>query len=206
MIAFASFGSGEGQQLKLQPGRTRLTQHWVQGGLLAGPGHVPEAGLDLRADGIVVYSVTMKPGVQDKFQPGQHEFVAGLWKRNVMEWFLGNPENGRYLEIHLAPGGQWWSCVFTAIRVPENPAGKPLPLSVIHHRRDKAGKRWEASVQVPSSVLCQLLKASAFTDLRTNLCAVAYPATGRPMYFSFAELPGGKPNFHQPEAWLEMEK
>ena len=206
MIAFASFGPAETQRLKLQAGRVRLTQHWVLGGQLAGSAQIPEAGLDLRADGAAVFSATMKPGAQDIFRPGQKEFVTGLWKGNVMEWFLGNPGNGRYLEIHLAPGGQWWSCVFTAIRIPETPEGRPLPLSVIHHRRDKTGRRWEATVQVPSTVLCKLLRASSFMDLRTNLCATAYPVTGRPMYFSLAELPGSKPNFHQPEAWLEMAK
>ncbi|HWB04858.1 MAG TPA: hypothetical protein VG796_17650 [Verrucomicrobiales bacterium] len=204
MISFATFGPGAGQRLKLQPGRVRLTQHWLQAGQLAGPGQIPEAGLDLKADGVVVFSATMKPGIQDKFQPGRPEFITGLWKGNVMEWFLGNPGNGRYLEIHVAPGGQWWSCVFTGVRIPETAEGRPLPLSVIHHRRDKTGKRWEATVQVPSSVLCKLLQAPSFMQLRTNLCATAYPVTGRPMYFSFAELPGPKPNFHQPDAWLEM--
>ena len=206
MISFASFGPADSRSLKLQPGRVRLTQHWVQGGVLAAPGQIPEAGLDLHADGTVLFSASMKPAAQDRFQPGRNEFVTGLWKGNVMEWFLGNPGSGRYLEVHLSPGGQWWSCVFTAIRVPEIPAGRPLPLSLIQHRRDKTGKRWEASVQVPTAVLCQLLNSSSFLDLRTNLCSTAYPVTGRPQYFSLAELPGAKPNFHQPDAWLEMTK
>jgi hypothetical protein len=204
MISFAHFGPSDAPRLKLQPRRVRLTQHWVQGGQLAGAALTPEAGLDLRPDGMLVFSAAMKPAAQDVFRAGQKEFVADLWKGNVVECFLGNPKSGRYLEMHLAPTGQWWSCVFSKIRVRETPEGRPLPLSVVHHRRDKSGRRWEASVQVPSSVLCKLLAVVSVMDLRANLAAIAHPVTGRSLYFSHAPLPGPKPDFHQPSAWLEM--
>ena len=205
MISFATTGPEEdAPRLRLQPGRAPLTQHWMQGGQLAGPSITPQAGLDLRADGVMVFTAAMKPAAQDVFTSEQKEFVSDLWKGNVVEWFLGNPKTGRYLEVHLAPSGRWWSCTFSTIRVRETPEGRPLPLSVVHHRRDKAGKRWEASVQVPTAVLCKLLAAPSVMELRTNLAAVVYPVTGRPLYFSHAPLPGLKPNFHQPEAWLGM--
>ena len=148
MIAFASFGPDDAPRLKLQAGRSRLTQHWVSGAVLAGTALTPEAGLDLRPDGTLVFSAAMKPAAQDVFKSGQKEFVPDLWKGNVVECFLGNPRTGRYLEIHLAPSARWWACLFSAVRVRENPEGRPLPLSVIHHRRDKNGRRWEATVQV----------------------------------------------------------
>ncbi len=205
MISFASTGPDDiVPRFILRPGRAPLTQHWMQGGQLAGPSLTPQAGLDLRADGVMVFSAAMKPAAQDVFQPGQKEFVADLWKGNVVEWFLGNPKTGRYLEVHLAPTGRWWSCLFASIRVREVPEGRPLPLSVIHHRRDKSGKRWEASVQVPASVLGKLLGVSSVMQLRTNFAAVVYPVTGNPLYFSCARLPGPKPNFHQPDAWLPL--
>ena len=204
MISFAHFGPGEGQSLTLQPGRVRLTQHWLQGGQLAGPSQTPEAGLDLRAGGVMVFSASMKPAAQDVFRRGQKEFVAGLWKGNVVECFLGNPKTGRYLEIHLAPTGQWWSCMLAKVRVRETPDGRPLPLSVVHHRRDKHGRRWEATVQVPAVVICKLLAVRTLTELRGNLTAILHPATGRTLYFSHALLPGAKPDFHQPDAWLKV--
>ncbi len=204
MISFADFGSDEAPRLKLRPGRQRLTQHWLQGGQLAGAGLTPEAGLDFRADGMVVFSAAMKPGAQDVFQPGKKEFVTDLWKGNVVELFLGNVRTGRYLEVHLAPSARWWSCVFKSVRERENEEGRPLPLSVIHHRRDKQGRRWDASVQVPSAVLCKLLGVRDFMELRANLAAIAHPVTGTALYFSMAALPGAKPDFHQPAAWLEM--
>ena len=59
-------------------------------------------------------------------------------------------------------------------------------------------------MQVPSAVLCKLLGVGDFMELRANLAAIAHPVTGRTLYFSLAAMPGAKPNFHQPGAWLEM--
>lgn len=205
MISFAGYG-GTRPGLQLQPQPGRLTQHWVQAGQLAVPALTPLAGLDFRADGMVVFAAAMKPGPLDVFQTKQSEFVAGLWNGNVVELFLGNPDNGRYLEVHLAPTGQWWACVFTAVRVREIESGRPLPLSVVQHHRDKAGKRWQSSLQVPASVICQLLGARDFMRLHANLTAICRPLTGQPCFFSLAPLPGAKPDFHQPEAWLELVK
>jgi len=205
MISFADQGSDR-PPLRLQPRPGRLTQHWVQGGQLAVPAHSPLAGLDLRDDGMVVFAAAMKPGPLDVFHHAQKEFLPGLWNGNVVELFLGNPLNGRYLEVHLAPTGQWWACVFTAVRVREVEAGRPLPLSVVQHHRDKAGRRWQASMQVPAAVICQLLAVRDFMHLRVNLTAITRPLTGRPCYFSLAALPGAKPDFHQPDEWLEMIK
>ena len=203
MIAFAEFGSEE-PHLRLQPRRVKLTQHWLQAGQLASAAQTPEAGLHLRPDGVLVFAAAMKPGPNDVFKVGPKEFVTGLWNGNVVELFLLNPDNGRYLEVHLAPSAQWWACVFTAVRVREIESGRPLPLSVVEHRRDKTGRRWEASVSVPSAVICQILAARDVRHLRANLTAIAHPLTGRPLYFSLAPLPGAKPDFHQPGAWLEI--
>ena len=101
MISFAHFGSADSPRLELRPGRQRLTQHWLQGGQLAGAGLTPEAGLDLRADGMVVFSAALRPGAQDVFQTGGKEFVSGLWNGNVVELFLGNSKTGRYLEVQF---------------------------------------------------------------------------------------------------------
>jgi len=205
MIAFAEFGD-DAPVLQLQPRRVKLTQHWVQGGQLATAVQTPEAGLHLQPDGVVVFSAAMKPGPADLFQTDKKEFVTGLWNGNVVELFLHNPDNGRYLEVHLAPTGQWWACVFTAVRVRETEAGRPLPLSAVRHERDKAGRRWVASVKVPAAVICKLLGARDFMRLRGNLTATVQPLTGRALYFSLAALPGLKPDFHQPEAWLPLQQ
>jgi hypothetical protein len=207
MISFATTGPDESAPCwKLQSQRVPLTQHWIRGGQLAGPSLIPQAGFDLRPDGMLVFTASMKPGAQDKFQAGPKEFVEDLWKGNVVEWFLGCAASGRYMEVHVSPSARWWSCVFTGIRERETPHGHPLPLSVIHHRRDKAGRHWQASVQVPARVVCQLLKARSVFDLRTNFTAMVYPVTGTALYFSLATMPGPKPNFHQPQAWLKVVK
>lgn len=206
MISFAEYGNSDPNKspLRLQPQPGRLTQHWVHGGQLLQPALAPLAGLDLRADGVMVFAAAMKPGPLDVFQSKGKEFTAGLWNGNVVELFLLNPDNNRYLEVHLAPTAQWWACVFTAVRVRETEENRPLPLSLVQHHRDKKGRNWQASLQVPAKVICQLLGAAGFMHLRANLTAITRPLTGPPCYFSLAALPGTKPDFHQPDAWLEL--
>lgn len=205
MISFAEHAPENRPRLHLQPRPVRLTQHWLQGGLLVPPAAAPLASLELRQDGIAAFTGIMRPGPLDTFHHGKKEFADGLWAGNVVELFLGNPRNGRYLEVHLAPTAQWWACVFTAVRVRENAEGRPLPLSVVQHHREKSGRRWQGSVQFPASVVCRLLDAKDFLSLRANLTAISRPLTGPAGFFSLAALPGDRPDFHQPDAWLEME-
>ncbi len=199
MISFAEYPLPA--VLLLKPGRLLLPQRWGHGAA-----DIPEAGLDCTGDGQVVFSAGMKPSGYDLDWRGQSEFAAELWRRNVVECFLGNPENGHYLEIHLAPNGQWWACVFTAPRVAPAPAGHPFPLSLVDHRQTGDGEWWEASVSVPAEVVCGLLGAQSFLSLRGNLTALSYSAPGGPCdYFSLTALPGEKPDYHQPGAWLPLQ-
>ena len=141
MISFAE--SPPPAVLHFQPGHSPLLQRWGHGAL-----ETPEAGLDWTADGRLAFSAGMKPSREDLDWRGQSEFAAGLWRRNVVECFLGNPENGHYLEIHLAPNSQWWACLFTAVRCAPAPAGHPLPLSTVttvrrSTNRSSAGVQWK---------------------------------------------------------------
>jgi hypothetical protein len=198
MISYADAPLPE--KLPLSPGRQPLPQRWGQGAAVP-----PEAGLHWNATGHIVFCAGMKPSLEDLDWRGQPEFTAGLWRRNVVECFLGNPENGHYLEMHLAPNGQWWACVFTGVRQAPAPAGHPLPLSEVEHCQ-QGGNWWQATVQVPGEVVCGLLGARSFFSLRGNLCAVHYPTSGSgPEYFSLAALPGPKPDFHQPDFWLPLQ-
>jgi hypothetical protein len=198
MISFAE--SPPPAVLLLKPGRALLPQRWGHGSLDA-----PQAGLDWTAEGRLVFSAGMKPSRDDLSWRGQSEFAAELWRRNVVECFLSNPDNGHYLEIHLAPNGQWWACLFTAPRLAPAPAGHPLPLSTVEHRQTAGGQWWEAIVSVPAEVVCGLLGARSVLALRGNLTALRYEIPdGRRDYFSLAPLPGDKPDFHQPAGWLEL--
>ena len=207
MISFAEQGSDvpPGPVLRTGPAWRTLRQHWIQGATLAPTTGGPLAALDCdeRAEHLV-FRGRLTPNVLDRKSPGETEFVSGLWRRNVVEWFIGNPQNGRYLEVHLAPSAQWWACVFRAVREREQPEGWPLPLSHVRHRRDKAGTWWEGEVRVPAKVVCDLLKAPGLKGLRSNLCAIWFPPGGNQCFFSFADLPGTKPDFHQPAAWLPL--
>lgn len=58
-------------------------------------------------------------------RPGK--FQPELWKYDVAELFLADPESGRYFEFNLSPNGAWWSCEFTAPRVRAEETDIPFP-------------------------------------------------------------------------------
>jgi hypothetical protein len=205
VISFAELGPDtDGPRLALNAGWLKLSQHWLAGAGLMSPDHVPTAALTLRSDGILVFGAQMRPSPNERYQPGSPEFLSGLWQGNVVELFLGNPQTGRYLEMHLSPRFAWWSCLFSGVREREQPEGKPLPYSVVKHQTDKAHRLWQATVEVPAATICTALGVPAVTALTGNLTAIFYPQTGSPCYFSHANLLGPTPDFHQPPAWLPL--
>ena len=207
MISYAEDGnpSPHPQYFVCGPSWHSLTQHWVQGATLGPPDTAPLASLDLpEAEGPLVFRARMIPSAIDQIRTRQREFVSGLWKRNVVEWFIGNPRNGRYIEVHLAPSHQWWASTFLAVRQPVHPDGHPLPLSRVIHRTAAGATSWEGEVRVPAQVVTQLLDAPSLDGLRTNFSAVWFPPGGHACYYSLAPLHGPKPNFHQPDLWLPL--
>ena len=152
----------------------------------------------------MIFTARMKPSAQDLKKVEGDPFVEGLWKRNVVELFLGNPITGRYLEVHLAPCFAWWSCFFSSVRQREQPHGRPLPLAAIEHRANKGNTQWQATVRLDAAVICQMLEVMDVSGLHGNYAAVVMPASAPAAFFSYASLPGQTPDFHQPAAWLPL--
>jgi hypothetical protein len=207
MISYSDGGTGGG--FRLGGPLQRMVQHWVTGATLGPPSGVPMAAIEELPGGQhgseLVFRAGMEPSPTDVIRPpSEREFVDGLWKRNVVECFLGNPVTGRYLEIHLAPTHQWWACLFRGERQREQPAGPPLPLSQVRQSTARGNTYWEGEVRVPVVVLQSLLEVHSLRDLRGNLTAVWYPPGGHACYFSLARLPGDRPDFHQPGHWLPL--
>lgn len=129
-------------------------------------------------------------------------FYEGLWENDVAELFLLNPDNGHYLELHAAPNGAWWSCLFEEPRVRAEVCNDPLPggfgegLEGVNH--------WEAKVTVP---LAGLPAALAFDPARTlgNVC-FCLGSEPHQVYATHAFLGTGRPNFHQPQFWLPLKR
>lgn len=105
-------------------------------------------------------------------------FVAGLWHKDVGEFFL-IAEDGRYQEFNLSPSGAWWSARFRGYRDQECEC--PCPSVVTQAARSRSG--WKASLTV--------LRSETIDWKRFQVTAIL---DGR--YFS-SGLCAGEPDFHR---------
>ena len=164
-------------------------------------GATPSFRVVVGAETLSLFATASKPPTSTPGSaPGT--FYEGLWENDVAELFLVNPDTGCYLELHTAPNGTWWSCLFDEPRVRAEVCNEPLPGAV------PAGvegvNSWQASVTVP---LASLPAALAFVPARTraNVC-FCLGSEPQQVYASYAFLGTGKPNFHQPDLWLPLRR
>ncbi len=132
----------------------------------------------------------------------QGDFHEGLWEYDCAELFLTNPDNGHYLELHLAPNGAWWSCYFEEERVQHDIENRPLPGVLTESLEGIA--QWETRLRVPlASLPPELAFDLAKTRGNVSFCLGSEP---RQTYASWARLPGDQPDYHQPSSFLPLER
>lgn len=126
-------------------------------------------------------------------------YAEGLWEGDCAELFLVNPVTGAYAEFNLSPRGGWWSCAFGAPRA--RASGEPAPVPGVTTSGTVAPTHWEATLRIPVASLPAALAFDAGTT-RANVtfCLGADPQR----YFTYADLGGGKPDFHRPGRWLPL--
>lgn len=122
-------------------------------------------------------------------EPGT--FVAGLWRCDVAELFLGRAGDDRYLELNVAPNGAWWSCEFAASRVRRCAHDVPLP-GVVTYAAPGAGG-WRAALGVPLAAL-----GERGVDDRTTANVTFVVDAPAPRYLTAAPPVAGAPDFHAP--------
>jgi hypothetical protein len=109
-----------------------------------------------------------------------------LWDYEVVELFLVSAQ-GSYLELEFGPHGHYLALWLTGPRVISK---KHLELdyeSCIEHNR------WQAIARVPKTIVpSQIASWNAFS--------IFGPSSNR-RYLSLHPLPGGAPDFHQPESF-----
>ena len=105
-------------------------------------------------------------------------FVAGLWQRDVGEFFLVAAD-GRYQEFNLSPTGAWWSARFRGYRDQECEC--PCDSVITSAARSRSG--WRARLSV--------LRSEVIEWNRFQVTAVL---GGR--YFSTGDCTG-EPDFHK---------
>jgi hypothetical protein len=116
-----------------------------------------------------------------------------LWRRTCFEAFVGEGEGAGYLEINLAPSGEWAVYGFTGYRAGMRAAGEAPPR--VETRRS-AG-RFELSATLDLGAAGLRLDA----PWRLALSAVIEDAGGAKSYWALAHPPG-KPDFHHPESFV----
>jgi hypothetical protein len=117
----------------------------------------------------------------------------GLWRHTCMEVFISTrpAAPGAYLEINLAPGGQWAAYRFSGYR-----AGM-TPLTGIHPPRIELRTQSErlllaAELEIPADL--------AAARLRLGLTAVVENAQRQLGYWALRHA-GDRPDFHHPDSF-----
>ena len=137
------------------------------------------------------------------------EFCEGLWQHDCGELFLGNPANGYYLEINLAPNGAWWTCLFEEPRM--SALVENLPLDGVASEGLEGVAHWEARIRIPLQVLPPQLgdftapqrggHQALVSTMVGNVCFSLGNAP-KQRFLSFATPAPGNPDFHLPSQWL----
>ena len=112
----------------------------------------------------------------------------GLWNHEVVELFIAGP-GSEYTEIELGPHGHHLVLRLRGVR---DVAEALLPIPYTAKIR---GGRWEGEALVPHT----LLPAGPH---RIN--AYAIHGTTERRYLAMAEVPGDKPDFHQPHRFAAL--
>lgn len=116
-------------------------------------------------------------------------FIEGLWERDVVELFLGEPGSARYQEFNLSPRGAWWTMGFSGYRV--RMTTNPMP--GVRCFADVVGETWRSAIEIP---LRELTIAWSLDNGTLNVTAIH----GLPQQFAtVADLGGGEPDFHRAE-------
>lgn len=154
----------------------------------------PPLGFALASDGKNLWFIatrqspnTVLPGAL----PGK--FTPELWKYDVSELFLANPQTGEYLEFNLAANGSWWASKFSAPRVPSGQQPDfESQISSYHDNNDPS--TWLVALSIP----IRFLELELSFGSNTTGNATFIQNSPHQTFLSAVSLPGREPDFHQP--------
>lgn len=130
-------------------------------------------------------------------RPGR--FQAELWKYDVAELFLADPQSGRYLELNLAPNGAWWSCEFTGPRQRAEEIEIAVPeVATFAELAPNGG--WLSAMAVPLDLLQARIDFGEST--RANVAFILNSPQQR--LLTATDLGGGEPDFHLPDRFASL--
>jgi hypothetical protein len=155
--------------------------------------------LDIEADFIEVTFFAPGPPFFC-LEVGPSDFHEGLWRFDCGELWLCNPENGRYLELNLAPNGAFWSCVFALPRLRDGDIKSPLCLT--RSITDMEG--WFSTLTISRSEIERSL--GTFDGLIGNVTLIlgGCPDVDAPLENLHSAVPLGAVDFHRPQDWVPL--
>ena len=127
-----------------------------------------------------------------------NQFTRELWKYDVAEFFLFNPDNDRYLEFNLSPNGAWWAAEFSGPR--EGMGEAPLQ-GVKTHSELGADGSWLVAAQFD----LQMMQERFYFGAESRMNATFIINSPDQKFISVADLGDGEPDFHQPEKFKPLQ-
>ncbi len=124
------------------------------------------------------------------------EFTPELWKHDVAEVFISDPEGKSYLEFNLAPNGAWWAAKFSATR--QLAGSQPDFRSHVEAYADTTEPgSWLAAISIPLNFLHDQVSFAPGSPVNASFILNSPKQT----FHTAAKLPGDEPDFHQPAAF-----
>jgi hypothetical protein len=138
------------------------------------------------------YVVDADPGALLVPSPAEPTRTDELWKHTCFEAFARAPDEEAYVELNLAPSGQWAAYAFERPREGMRDADAPPPAIA-----------WDAAAlaldaQTDLSLTAALDPAGPW---RLALTAVIEETSGAKSYWALAH-PAGRPDFHAPDGFV----
>jgi len=119
-------------------------------------------------------------------------FLRELWKYDVAEFFLFNPDNGHYLEFNLSPNGAWWAAEFTG---PLEGMGEAPLQGVKTYSQLAPDGGWVTAASIDMA----MLQERFHFGLDSSMNATFILHSPEQKFVTATDLGEGKPNFHQPD-------
>lgn len=161
----------------------------------------PPIGFSLVADPNYLWFVAMREA-SIYTHPHAHEwkFFPELWKYDVSEIFLCNPETGEYLEFNLAANGAWWAAKFDAPRV-ASPIQPNFEIGIESFFDDSDDNlSWTCALRIP----LVFLKEQIDFGLGTTGNASFIMNTPEQTFHTATKFPEIEPDFHLPSRFPKL--
>ncbi len=113
-----------------------------------------------------------------------------LWQGTCFEFFLRPLTGERYFEINIAPDGHWNSYEFNSYRSSPLVESDQIKCSSISLTQERLSAEFQLGPEL------------AYESLKTNATAVIEDFARREKFWALAHSQQGKPDFHDPEAFI----